>query len=65
MKSDCMITNEWAYPVLDNLFGVVILCSSIELTKVIDQWCHARREVQYSIYQLTKWDFAYMGITNY
>ena len=40
--------------VLDNLTGVVMLCASIELTKVIDQRGHTWREVQHSIHQLTQ-----------
>ena len=40
--------------IVHNLFRVVLLCCVGKLSKVIDQWPHARREVQDSIYQLTK-----------
>ncbi len=42
----------------NNLPDVVLLCSRVELPKVIDKRPHAVRKVKDSVYQLPKWDFS-------
>ena len=59
-----VFTDTSSYMNLNNLTDVVFFCFSVELTKVIDQRCHAGREVQHPIHQLTKRDFTFMGIVN-
>ena len=34
--------------------GIVFLCVSVELAKVIDQWPHAGRKVNHSVHQLSQ-----------
>ena len=46
-----------AYVIFDNLTCVILLSSSVELSKVIDQRTHTGGKVKDSIYQLTKWNF--------
>ena len=40
--------------VVHNLFCVVLLCRISKLSKVIDQWSHARRKGKDSVYQLAQ-----------
>ncbi len=40
----------------DDLTGVVIFSSCVELAKVIDQRAHTRRQLQHTVYQLTQGD---------
>ena len=47
-----------SYMIADDLMGIVIFNISVELSKVIHQWSHTGRDVQYSIYQLTKRDLS-------
>ena len=47
--------------VLDNLTGVVILSSCVELAKVIDQRAHTRRQLQHTVHQLAQGDLTCEG----
>ncbi len=43
----------------DNVINVVAFRFRVQLSKVIDQRSHTRREVQHTIHKLTQGDFPY------
>lgn len=42
-----------SHMVMDYLLSIVLLCVTCELAKVIDQWSHAGRKVNYTVHQLS------------
>ena len=52
---ELMLSNHnWhTYMVTDNMHNVLILCTLLELAKIIDQRSHAGREVKYMVHQFT------------